>query len=73
MPRMEPFSPGQVFNVSQLDRIHVLPPAITASSIASTGGSVSNPMSAFVPTILKSVSRKSSSASFTQSADKETR
>ena len=74
-PRMEPFSPGQVYNVSQLERVHVLPPALPAPT-TSTGishVSATSTMSTLVPTILKSVSRNPSSSSSLQSADKETR
>merc|ERR1719273_112301 len=77
-PRMEPFSPGQVFNVSHLDRVHVLPPAAPITSLNNVAGvgslSSANPMSTLVPTILKSVSRNPSCSSSLQSPyDKDTR
>ena len=76
-PRMEPFASGQIFNVSHLDRVHVLPPAHPSPAIASStafGNVVStNSKSTLVPTILKSVSRNPSSLSSLQPADKETK
>ena len=74
-PRMEPFAPGQVYNVSQLDRVHVLPPVLPAPTTSAGVGSVSatSTISTLVPTILKSVSRNPSSSSSLQSSDKETR
>ena len=40
MPRLEPFSPGQVYNLSRTSRIHVLPsPSSNTSASAHTGGS----------------------------------
>jgi len=43
MPRLEPFSPGQVYNLSRTSRIHVLPsPSSNTSASAHTGGSNSH-------------------------------
>ena len=69
---MEPFASGQIFNVSHLDRIHVLPPAHPSPATASSAAMGSS-KSTLVPTILKSVSRNPSSLSSLQPADKDSR
>ena len=76
MPRMEPFSPGQVFNVSLLDRVHVLPPEVPSQELPSavvSSTSANTSISTLVPTILKSVSRTASTSKFSALVDKDTR
>ena len=70
-PRMEPFASGQIFNVSHLDRVHVLPPAHPSPAMGNVVST--NSKSTLVPTILKSVSRNPSSLSTMQPADKDSR
>merc|ERR1719400_1406870 len=76
-PRMEPFASGQIFNISHLDRVHVLPPAHPSPAMvpSSAMGNVvsTNSKSTLVPTILKSVSRNPSSLSTMQPAEKDSR